>query len=169
MRSIRVGSPVPAHCFRALMAGVVAALVPALALAQSTTATVGVSLRVLSPVSSSVTPSLSMGVAREGIGSMTPVRSPAGTMSRTIATLSAADDRGTLPTRIGAPGGLRGRQATEVVVLAPALVELGLLSRDSVETTARAGAYLIQLRESPASDTAVVRIRLRYVVTVAGT
>ncbi|NUP55780.1 MAG: hypothetical protein HOQ19_08105 [Gemmatimonadaceae bacterium] len=168
MRPLHVGFRPKRH-LQVLLTGMVVSLAPAASFAQSTTATVAVSLRVLSPVSSAAAPDLSLSVAHEAVASAKPILMSARPTARTVTAVGAVDERGALPTRIGATVRPRNRQPAEVAVLAPALVELGLLSRDSVNAASAANAYFIRLRDTPMPDTGVVKIRLRSVITVVGT
>lgn len=170
MSSIRVATPPSVLPFRALLAGVLMTAAPALGVAQSADARVGMSLRVLAPVPT-VTPGMSMSVTREGIATIQPRTAPSGPMSTTVTTFSATDDRGPLLARFAVPARARNGQQNEVAVHAPALVGFGLLSPDTTATAGPAKAYLVRLRDTAgysAADTGVVHIRLRQVIALAG-
>lgn len=174
MDSIRLQSNARAVTLCGVLAGLVMLLTPAVALTQAitVTASVGMSLRVLSPVSSTTIPAMSMSVTCEGIATMQPRTSTGNRTSPVVASLSATDDLGPLSASFAGPARARSQQRAEVAVDASTLVGLGVLSADAIATTSPVVSYMVRLRETPrtsAPDTGVVHIRLRYVLTVAGT
>ena len=136
--------------------------------AQSASATVGVSLRVLAPIMSTDAPALSVSVNRAGIASVRTQPSRLAS-SRLVTSLTAADEQGPLSAGFGPAGGTGARNRVELS--AATLVGFGVLSPDTLPAPARPLAYSITLRDgqhASASDTSAVKVRLRYYLVVAG-
>lgn len=149
--------------------GIMLAFGAAGASAQSATATVGVSLRVLAPITSTDAPGLSVSVNRAGIASVRS-RPSSSASSRLVASLTAADELGPLSAGFAPAGGTGARN--RVQLSAATLVGFGVLSPDTLAAPARALAYSITLRDvqpASATDTSAVKVRLRYYLVVAGT